>query len=155
MEHPFNLDLQDALDSDLAYCLLPDGTWLAGGCGLLAHALARLIPGGELVVVGRLDVGIPDHLVYRFEEDGVAVYIDYNGVQTKQEVIAACREECHTASISMVSLRDLEKAGVDVSNLYWQSENDLLLAQCIERLIGEIDSERVSIQWSVEQSNST
>lgn len=148
MDHPFNIDLQEALDSDEAYSYLPDGTWLAGGCGLLAHALKRLIPGGEFVVVGRLSQGIPDHLAYRIEDGGEFVYLDYNGVQLEHELIASFTEECHGAAISIAPLSELEAAGIDVENLYWQTEHAPALAALIERQIGAVDDERVSLCWA-------
>lgn len=37
MDHPFNRDLQNVLDADEAYDFLPEGSWLSGGCGLLAE----------------------------------------------------------------------------------------------------------------------
>lgn len=147
MDHPFNDDLREALDSDEAYRLLPDGTWLSGGCGLLAHTLERLLPGGDLIVVGRLAVGIPDHLVYRIEEYGEPIYIDYNGLQTEQEIIQASRDECRTSDISMAPLSELEASGVDVSNLYWQTDNAAMLARAIEAIIGPVERERLSLDW--------
>lgn len=147
MEHPFNQDLQEALDSQTAYDFLPNGTWVAGGCGLLAHALQTLIPGGTLVVVGRLDRGIADHLAYRVTDQGVPLYLDYNGVQTEPELLAYWATECPGVPLSIKPLSEAESEGLDTDNLYWLIEDAAALARHIRNEIGPCDLERVGLQW--------
>jgi hypothetical protein len=55
------------------------GTWAAGGCGLLAHALGALIPGSEPFDL-RDASGTPQHVLVRLKWD---LYLDGDGLSTQ------------------------------------------------------------------------
>jgi len=120
VDHPFNHDLQAVLDADAAYAFLPEGSWLSGGCGLLAESLHRLISDSDIFVVQQLDHGFPDHVVVRVTCGLEIVYLDYSGVQTEDELIAAWRDECRGASIQLCSLADAHAAGINTGEVLCQ-----------------------------------
>lgn len=145
MEHPFNRDLQDALDSDEAYSHLPIGTWMEGGCALLAQALQRLIPDSHLMVVGRAtENGILDHVVLQIELEGVRWYLDYDGLQSEYELLDKVATEWKLSSVELAraDLEALEAAGV-----VWQQSALPAFARYLDRELGEIDKIRLDPSW--------
>lgn len=84
--------LKEVLDSDEAYSLLPDGTWMEGGCAFLAQALMPILgPNHSLVMTGRMwEDGVLDHMVIKTP---CGNYIDYDGLQTQEELVNKVREE--------------------------------------------------------------
>ena len=151
MNHPFNRDLQTILDADEAYDFLPEGSWLSGGCGLLAESLHRLISGSELYLVGRLDQGIADHVVVRVDFGSEAVYLDYSGIQTEDELVAAWHEECRGAPVQLCSLADAHAAGLDTSDVLYQGHLVSAFCRYLLSEFGPVDAERCNPIWEDEQ----
>ena len=88
--------LKDKLGSDASYEILDKalgGTWLAGGCLLLARALNRLQPDGQIMVLfGITHAGeppLPNHCVLLCD----GLYIDANGIQSEEELLRYWHEE--------------------------------------------------------------
>ena len=102
--------LKDVLSSNDAYQILGNDvdTWLAGGCQLLAEALKRVLPFGEILCIydsphfskqdeakmrangnpEEQEVG-PEHCVFRLGD----LYLDGDGLQSEQELLATWRNE--------------------------------------------------------------
>jgi hypothetical protein len=142
--HPFTTDLQSVLDSDQAYAFLPTETWMEGGCTLLAMALQRLVPSGELYSVGRLDQGIPDHTILKVMVEGEAVYLDYDGPQSESELLDKVFDEWRfqNPSLAPADLDHLEELGM-------MSLTDAApeLANLIRSEIGPVDEDRLNPEW--------
>lgn len=149
MEHPFNDDLKDVLDSDEAYEFLPTGTWMAGGCALLAESLQRLIPNSQLKFVGRLDLDCPDHVVLVVEDYtyGEQVFIDYDGLQSEAELVAKMKMECLSSNVGITDYTPEKLAG---SAIDWLHDDVPRFSRFLESELGEIDAERVSLLWNEE-----
>lgn len=87
--------LIEILASDEAYAILDrsvGGSWLAGGCLLLARSLKRLLPGSCLVIMhGRVGEGVggPQHCVLSHR----GLYVDANGIQTEEDLLRHWRDE--------------------------------------------------------------
>lgn len=77
----FGKELRRFLERDDVMAILEDGDWGAGGCWILAEALARWLgPPAEIVAVGY--PGIPvDHVAVKYAD----TYIDYRGAQSERE----------------------------------------------------------------------
>jgi len=142
LKHPFNTDLKMVLDADKGYDYLPEGTWLAGGCGLLAQSLRELIPESSLSVVGRLNRGIPDHLVVCVPVSGQVVYLDYNGVQTEGELLAAMQEECMGEPVQVRSLAHVQAVGFPVDELLWAQSDVQGFCRYLQRELGPVTADR-------------
>ena len=147
MDHPFNRDLQNVLDADEAYDFLPEGSWLSGGCGLLAESLHRLISGSEIYLVGRLDQGIPDHVVVRLVYGNEAIYLDYSGVQTERELIAAWQAELPGVPVRLCSLSDALAAGLDTGEVLHQQRLVAPFCRYLVNELGVVDAERCNPDW--------
>lgn len=145
MHHPFNEDIQAVLDSDEAYEYLPQGTWMSGGCVMLAEALNRLIPESQLKVIGR--AAVPDHVVVELEEDGVRYYLDYDGLQTEDELVEKMLVEVHGGP---VVIRPYDRTLIEQWDMDWQKDDLPGFQNFLERHLGTIDSERVSLGWAEE-----
>jgi hypothetical protein len=147
MNHPFNEDIQAVLDSDEAYDYLPQGTWMSGGCVMLAEALNRLIPGSQLKVIGR--AAVPDHVVVELEEDGERYYLDYDGLQTEGELVEKMLAEVQGEP---VVLRAYDSSIIEEWEMDWQQDDLPGFQNFLERQLGAIDPERVSLAWLEEPS---
>jgi hypothetical protein len=110
--------------SNASYDLLDqvtDGTWLAGGCGILASALVLIIGEEEArVLIIRSEKGTPQHLGVEFD----GVIIDGAGGHTSRERWLASfeeRESMKGCSVHEISFRkildrqDLEEADICLS----------------------------------------
>lgn len=132
----FNASLQAALDTESAYRLLPAGTWLEGGCALLAVALQKWV-GGRLVTVGRETCeGVVDHVVLQVDLQGGPCFMDYDGVQTRQALEDKVCKEWRFEAVSWgdFDAAMLEQAGVPVSALQSQALSAELLGSGIFNL---------------------
>ncbi|OLF82068.1 hypothetical protein AWH63_11045 [Marinobacter sp. C18] len=147
--HPFNDDLQSALDSDQAYALLPSGSWMEGGCTLLATALQQLIPNSQLYSVGRLGEGIPDHTVLCVDIEGEPYYIDYDGLHTGYEMRLKVN---HEWNIKNPTMELADQTLLDSHGMTDYCRSAPALAKIISAQIGPIDSERLSPAWSEEHT---
>lgn len=79
----FGKELREFINSDHVFSILPEGDWGAGGCWILAEALKRFLgPPAELWAISSNAVPV-EHVVVK---DG-DVYFDYNGAQTKKELL--------------------------------------------------------------------
>lgn len=146
MEHPFNDELKAVLDSCEAYSLLPEGTWMAGGCGLLASALRRVIGAGSLVTVGRqTPTGVHDHVVMRLDFDKVSVFVDYDGVQNAEELVVKMESELSEGPIMFgtPNYGELESWGV-----IHEGQPVCQLARLLTSKLGLVDVERLSPDWA-------
>jgi len=116
MKHPFNLDLKKVLDSETAYSFLPNGTWMEGGCSLLANSLIAIIEApAKVLVVGRDFSGqVYDHMVVEFQIGGSTFVIDYDGIQTHSEMKnKLCREwGVESVVFALTNYELLEQLGV-------------------------------------------
>lgn len=148
--HPFTADLQSVLDSDQAYAFLPTETWMEGGCTLLALALQRLVPSGELYSVGRIDEGIPDHTVLKVTIKGEAIYLDYDGPQSESELLDKVFDEWkfHNPTLAPANLEQLDELGM-------MSLTDAApgLANLIRSKIGLVDEDRLNPDWREPELN--
>lgn len=81
----FGKDLRHLINSPKVFSLLRDGDWGAGGCWQLAAALVEFMgPPAEMWAIkstGGLE-DLVEHVVVKYD----ALYIDYNGAQTKKEL---------------------------------------------------------------------
>lgn len=85
---PFGRNLKALLGTEQAYALLPEGTWMAGGCLLLAAALQDWAPGTLVWTVEDASApGRPQHLVAVWGE----YFIDGDGVATRTELLEKMR----------------------------------------------------------------
>jgi|GEM_PF-3348705 len=153
MDHPFNADLRAVLDADEAYNFLPVGTWMSGGCGLLAESLHRLISGSEVCVIGRLDAGIPDHMVLRLDYGDHIIYVDYNGVQSESELLHAIRSECQGVPVQICSLNEAINVRLDLSDVLWQRDLVAPFCRYLQRELGQVDAERCDPMWADESES--
>jgi hypothetical protein len=144
MHHPFNEDLKETLDSMSAYNFLPEGTWMEGGCTLLAMSLQRLVPDSELYSVGRLDGGIPDHTILKVTIAGEQLFIDYDGLHSESEMLDKVFEEwaLDGVTIAPASMELLVDAGMLAF-----TESAPALANLIAKRIGIIDLDRLNLEW--------
>ena len=96
----FNKELRRILDTDVAYNILDQhsgGTWMAGGCLLLAEALRHFFgEGAELWAVGsrgkRFSVSAPvpvEHVVVKYQDR----FIDYYGASSKEQLLKRMAQE--------------------------------------------------------------
>lgn len=129
--------LQGVLDTNQAYTLLPAGTWLEGGCAILAAALQECI-GGRLVTVGRQTLhGIVDHVVLQTVIADDTYFVDYDGVQScramEQKV---CREGQFTSvAWGLYDPIALERAGVPLCSQRSKTLATLLQAHDLPALL--------------------
>lgn len=144
MTHPFDTDLRYALDADEAYRFLPSGTWLEGGCALLAQALQPLIPGSQLMMVGRLAEGIPDHLVLAVEAGGEPFFIDYDGLQTQHELLNKMGREWKLADCRLAPVDDERLAD---SELLWLADSVPGFRDYLSKRLGPMDTDRLDPAW--------
>jgi len=73
---------------------------MEGGCALLALALHQCF-GGTLVTIGRpTPLGVVDHVVLELTTTGQTLYLDYDGLQTRDEMTAKVAFEWRMASVS-------------------------------------------------------
>lgn len=144
MGHPFNDDLKEILDSDEAYEFLPSGTWMAGGCALLAESLYRLIPDSQLKFVGRLHLDYQDHVVLMIENCGEHVFIDYDGLQSESELISKMKVECRSDDIGVT---DYVESKTDEFEVNWLRDEVPRFTTFLESRMGAIDADRVSLAW--------
>lgn len=85
----FGKELRKFINSDPVFSILPEGDWGAGGCWILARALAEFLgPPAELRSIASEFFEV-EHVVVK---DGSA-YFDYNGASTKDELLAQFRAE--------------------------------------------------------------
>jgi hypothetical protein len=88
----FGKRLRNYLNTDAAYAILgPDGTWTAGGCWLLAAALAPLLD-APLVGVWSVVQATPvlQHVVLQLDDD---CFLDADGVQTERALLRRMVQE--------------------------------------------------------------
>lgn len=91
----FGHALRRYINSNNVFRLLADGDWGAGGCWTLAEALAEYLgPPAQLITVSEQRmtkdsmIKVPvSHIVVRFND----LFIDYNGVQTRTELLENLR----------------------------------------------------------------
>lgn len=146
MNHPFNEDLQATLDSEDAYDFLPSGTWLSGGCVLLAESLNRLVPETELVSAGRSENRwIPDHAAVRFEEDGEWFYLDYDGIQTEDEFLEKMAWE---VGGERVEVRPLDPQELEDWEMDWLRQDVPRFARFLGSELGLMEVDRLSPCWA-------
>jgi hypothetical protein len=145
MHHPFNEDLKLVLDSNEAYAFLPSGSWMAGGCSLLAESLQRLMPDSQLKVVGRIDDGILDHVVLMVSDFGEDIFIDYDGVQTLDEMITKMQQECFSPNIRIADCDEMAPAECDVR---WLQHSVPAFTDFLSSKLGIVDADRVSLTWA-------
>lgn len=145
MYHPFNEDLKLVLDSNEAYAFLPSGSWMAGGCSLLAESLQRLMPDSQLKVVGRIDDGILDHVVLMVSDFGEDIFIDYDGVQTQDEMITKMQQECFSPNIRIADFDELAPAECEVR---WLQHSVPAFTDFLSSKLGIVDTDRVSLTWA-------
>lgn len=153
LSHPFTEDLQSVLDSEKAYEFLPDGTWTAGGCGLLATALTRLIPEAELVLAGRITDNIADHLLIRFEIDSEWVYLDYGGVQSEADVLENAALETSGSHASLITFNEAVARGIETDHLFWLDHSINGFTKFLSDQLGPIDTGRLSPDWFSEEED--
>lgn len=144
MPHPFDADLRSALDADEAYQFLPSGTWLEGGCALLAQALQPLIPKSEVMMIGRLAKGIPDHLVLAVEAGGEPFFIDYDGLQTLHELLSKMAGEWN---LTDCQLEKVDNQLLADSELLWLSDSVPAFSRYLTRALGSVDTDRLDPAW--------
>ena len=89
--------LKKAINTKAAYAALDSGsggTWTAGGCWTLAHAVAALT-GGELwaLTTGDRDARLVQHVVVKTGRDQ---YLDGDGLSTLDQLLVRWREEMHS-----------------------------------------------------------
>lgn len=158
--HPFGVDLQKFCDSDEAIAILPGHGFMDGGCYALAVALQRHI--GEnglrssLVMVGR--PGVVDHIVAAVALPGGAIaYLDADGMADEASLRRKMLELVFIASPdALVVLSPLDSAEAERQGVYdYQAQNvpDALLS-LMRRQLGEIDLERLSLDWADTEDNS-
>lgn len=89
IEHIRNL--QYILHSNAAYKILGNSvsTWIEGGCLLLAMALKRVFPQGEILCIYDGEKPDPDHCVLKLGD----VYLDGDGVQSETELLNRWKTE--------------------------------------------------------------
>jgi hypothetical protein len=145
MYHPFNEDLKLVLDSNEAYAFLPSGSWMAGGCSLLAESLQRLMPDSQLKVIGRIDDGIIDHVVLMVSDFGEDIFIDYDGVQTLDEMITKMQQECFSSNIRIADFNKLAPAECEVR---WLQHSVPAFTDFLSSKLGIVDADRVSLTWA-------
>lgn len=81
--------LREILASDEAYAILDraiGGSWLAGGCLLLAKTLRRIQPGSEIFVIHRRTPSggpSPQHCVLGFS----GRYVDADGASSEEDLV--------------------------------------------------------------------
>ena len=88
----FGRRLRNYLNTDEAYAILgPDGTWTAGGCWLLAAALAPLLDAPLVGVWSRVH-GMPvlQHVVLQLDAD---CFLDADGAQTARALLRRMAQE--------------------------------------------------------------
>lgn len=148
MNHPFNQDLQSVLDTEEASDFLPSGSWMEGGCALLGEALVTLIPDADLKVIGRpTEHGVYDHVVVVLKEDGETLCIDYDGIQTLDELIEKVRNEWF---VQDVEFANFDKALLDDFGVRWLAHSVDGFRSFLSRELGPIDPERLSMAWAEE-----
>lgn len=149
--HPFGGDLQQFCLDNLDVFDGHGHGFLDGGCYALALALKGYIENGggqaELYSIGR--PSIIDHLVVRVKIDGVALYLDGDGLSTERDLmekmqlledIAAPVIRPFDASLYARNDRVIpsyEEAGVPVE-----------LQKRLQRTLGEFDMARLGLNWS-------
>ncbi|WP_227498958.1 hypothetical protein [Marinobacter sp. ELB17] len=116
---------------------------MEGGCALLAESLQWLIPDSQLMVVGRIDEGVSDH-VLMIREDGEAIYIDYDGLQFEHELIEKMRQECLSDCIGIAPAKTFLFTD---SDLFWLQDDVLGFSGFLESKMGSVDADRVSLTW--------
>lgn len=79
------LAIRSVTNSNKSYSVLPEGTWLAGGCGILADAVMAVWDycGPELWAVRDSKTGTVHHIVVHLGR----YYYDANGRATKQRLV--------------------------------------------------------------------
>jgi len=93
----FGKHVKKTMSSDAAYKILDShpsvagSTWNAGGCGILAHAIHRHIPGSKLVDVHNKRTGKTEHMAVQFSNTiydgrGVSSARDYTKKFAKHEL---------------------------------------------------------------------
>ncbi|MDG6933697.1 MAG: hypothetical protein JRN68_03265 [Nitrososphaerota archaeon] len=77
--------IKSIVTSEETYALLPNGTWLAGGCGILAEAILKVwtCAGAELYIVKDLKNGVVHHILIHLGR----YYYDGNGKSTKKQLL--------------------------------------------------------------------
>lgn len=103
----FGKELRKLLNSKEVFALLSEGDWGAGGCWTLANALmAYFGPPAELVAVSESRPGVPvSHVVVKY----VDLYVDYNGAQTKTQLMRNLGKEGYKDPELKPMTRKLEK----------------------------------------------
>ncbi|KXS55612.1 MAG: hypothetical protein AWU57_61 [Marinobacter sp. T13-3] len=147
--HPFVADLKAVLNTNESFDYLPFGDWTAGGCGLLAESLLRLVPDSELILVGRLAKSIPDHFLIRVPMEGDWLYVDYDGLRTHDEVIADFRREYPDKAddISIMPAAAFDFDPDDPDALFWYRDSVPGFTRHLERELGPIDLDRLDLAW--------
>jgi hypothetical protein len=83
----FGQELREFINSDEVFSILPEGDWGAGGCWILARALAEFLGRPAKLWAIASEYFDVEHVVVK---DGNA-YFDYNGASTKEELLAEFR----------------------------------------------------------------
>jgi hypothetical protein len=81
----FGRALRKLINNDAVFKILAEGDWGAGGCWILADAVARWLgPPARLLAV-RSPKAPVEHVVVEYAD----LYIDYHGAQTEKELHAS------------------------------------------------------------------
>ncbi len=83
----FGRELREFINSPEVFEILPEGDWGAGGCWILARALAEFLgPPAELWAIASDQFEV-EHVVVK--DSGA--YFDYDGASTEKEILAEFR----------------------------------------------------------------